>query len=137
SCPQSAPEECLEPRVWRPRPEDRCPGLPARQLARDVSSRGCRSPPGSLGLLMSTARLPGKGGQGRPARASASVKPSSRSVSADGTGMVEQAYRIIRQRILDNVYPAGYRALEREFAEALQLSRTPVREALLLLQAEG
>ena len=45
-------------------------------------------------------------------------------------GYVEQAYRIIRQRILDNVYPAGYRALEREFAEELSLSRTPVREAL-------
>lgn len=44
---------------------------------------------------------------------------------------------MIRRRILDNVYPAGYRALEREFADALQLSRTPVREALLKLQAEG
>ena len=52
-------------------------------------------------------------------------------------GYVEQAYRIIRQRILDNVYPAGYRALEREFAEDLSLSRTPVREALLRLQSEG
>ena len=54
-----------------------------------------------------------------------------------GNGLVEQAYRLIRQRILDNVYPAGYRALEREFAEELGLSRTPVREALLRLQAEG
>ena len=54
-----------------------------------------------------------------------------------GDGLVEQAYRLIRQRILDNVYPAGYRALEREFAEELNLSRTPVREALLRLQAEG
>ena len=52
-------------------------------------------------------------------------------------GFVEQAYRLIRQRILDNVYPAGYRALEREFAAELGLSRTPVREALLRLQAEG
>ncbi len=52
-------------------------------------------------------------------------------------GYVEQAYRTIRQRILDNVYPAGYRALEREFAEDLALSRTPVREALLRLQSEG
>ncbi len=52
-------------------------------------------------------------------------------------GFVDQAYRVIRQRILDNVYPAGYRALEREFAEELSLSRTPVREALLKLQAEG
>jgi DNA-binding GntR family transcriptional regulator len=52
-------------------------------------------------------------------------------------GLVEQAYRSIRQRILDNVYPAGYRALEQEFADGLNLSRTPVREALLRLQAEG
>jgi DNA-binding GntR family transcriptional regulator len=54
-----------------------------------------------------------------------------------GNGLVEQAYQLIRQRILDNVYPAGYRALEREFAEELNLSRTPVREALLKLQGEG
>ena len=54
-----------------------------------------------------------------------------------GNGYVEQAYQLIRQRILDNVYPAGYRALEREFAEELGLSRTPVREALLRLEAEG
>jgi DNA-binding GntR family transcriptional regulator len=54
-----------------------------------------------------------------------------------GSGFVDRAYRIIRQRILDNVYPAGYRALEREFAEELKLSRTPVREALLKLQSEG
>lgn len=54
-----------------------------------------------------------------------------------GSGLVEQAYRSIRQRILDNVYPAGYRALEQQFADELKLSRTPVREALLRLQAEG
>jgi DNA-binding GntR family transcriptional regulator len=60
--------------------------------------------------------------------------PSGRS---SASGYVEQAYRLIRQRILDNVYPAGFRALEREFADELQLSRTPVREALLRLQAEG
>jgi DNA-binding GntR family transcriptional regulator len=56
---------------------------------------------------------------------------------ATSGGLVEHAYRLIRSRILDNVYPAGYRALEREFAESLNLSRTPVREALLKLQAEG
>jgi DNA-binding GntR family transcriptional regulator len=52
-------------------------------------------------------------------------------------GLVEQAYRAIRQRILDNVYPPGYRALELEFADDLKISRTPVREALQRLQAEG
>lgn len=54
-----------------------------------------------------------------------------------GSGLVEHAYRLIRQRILDNVYPAGHRALEQELADELGLSRTPVREALLRLQAEG
>jgi DNA-binding GntR family transcriptional regulator len=58
-------------------------------------------------------------------------------MAAAGNGLVEQAYRLIRQRILDNVYPSGYRALEREFAEELRLSRTPVHEALLRLQSEG
>ncbi|MGE0799547.1 MAG: GntR family transcriptional regulator [Lautropia sp.] len=57
--------------------------------------------------------------------------------AAAGGSLVEHAYRLIRGRILDNVYPAGYRALEREFAESLNLSRTPVREALLKLAAEG
>jgi DNA-binding GntR family transcriptional regulator len=50
---------------------------------------------------------------------------------------VVAAYRTLRQRILDNVYPAGHRALEQEFADELGLSRTPVREALLKLAAEG
>src|SRR5664279_1680646 len=52
-------------------------------------------------------------------------------------GLVEQAYRAIRQPIVDNVYPPGYRALELEFADDLKISRTPVREALQRLQAEG
>jgi len=62
---------------------------------------------------------------------------TSRQPAVGKGGLVEQAYRSIRQRILDNVYPAGYRALEQEFADGLKLSRTPVREALLRLQAEG
>jgi DNA-binding GntR family transcriptional regulator len=57
--------------------------------------------------------------------------------AAATSGLVDHAYQLIRQRILDNEYPAGYRALEREFAEDLNLSRTPVREALLKLQGEG
>lgn len=57
--------------------------------------------------------------------------------SRSSEGLVAEAYRVIRSRILDNVYPAGFRALEREFADELGLSRTPVREALLMLQSEG
>jgi DNA-binding GntR family transcriptional regulator len=56
----------------------------------------------------------------------------------ESTGsMVEQAYRLMRQRILDNVWPPGYRALEQVIAETLGMSRTPIREALIRLQREG
>lgn len=53
------------------------------------------------------------------------------------TSLVDQAYDVIRRRVLDNVFPPGYRALESELAEALGISRTPLREALIRLQKEG
>jgi DNA-binding GntR family transcriptional regulator len=43
----------------------------------------------------------------------------------------------MRQRILDNEWAPGHRALEQELALALGMSRTPVREALIRLQKEG
>jgi DNA-binding GntR family transcriptional regulator len=51
--------------------------------------------------------------------------------------LVDAAYRQIRQRILDNVWPPGHRALEQEVGLALGMSRTPVREALMRLSGEG
>ncbi len=51
--------------------------------------------------------------------------------------MVDVAYLQLRQRILDNTWPPGHRALEQEVALALGMSRTPVREALMRLQNEG
>ena len=51
--------------------------------------------------------------------------------------LTEQAYRRIRRNILDNVWAPGFQMLENALAEALEMSRTPVREALLRLQAEG
>ncbi len=48
-----------------------------------------------------------------------------------------EAYQQMRQRILENKWVPGFRALEQELAEQLQMSRTPVREALLRLQDEG
>jgi DNA-binding GntR family transcriptional regulator len=50
---------------------------------------------------------------------------------------VEDAYQAIRRRILDNVFPPGHQALESELADALGISRTPVREALIRLANEG
>lgn len=49
----------------------------------------------------------------------------------------EDAYLRLKTQILDNVLPPGYRALEAEIALTLGMSRTPVREALMRLQAEG
>lgn len=51
--------------------------------------------------------------------------------------LYEQAYAAIRDRILDGTFPSGHRLVETELAEALQISRTPVREALRRLEREG
>jgi DNA-binding GntR family transcriptional regulator len=44
---------------------------------------------------------------------------------------------MIRQAIVDGTYAPGARLKEEELARELGISRTPVREALLVLQAEG
>lgn len=49
----------------------------------------------------------------------------------------EQAYREIRRRILDLSLLPGEKLVLRDLAEQLQMSRTPVREALVRLRAEG
>jgi len=51
--------------------------------------------------------------------------------------MADVALRELRRRILDNVWPPGYQALEQELALALGMSRTPIHEALICLQNEG
>lgn len=47
------------------------------------------------------------------------------------------AYDQVRAAIVENRYPPGQRLIEQRIAEELGLSRTPVREALRLLEAEG
>ncbi len=61
----------------------------------------------------------------------------SRANPPPGATLVDAAHEQIRRRILDNVWPPGHRALEQEVAAALGMSRTPVHEALVRLQAEG
>ena len=50
---------------------------------------------------------------------------------------VVDAYAKVRAAIVENRYPPGHRLVEQRIAEELGLSRTPVREALRMLQAEG
>ncbi len=71
----------------------------------------------------------------RPALAEARPAPSISRVARHS--LVESAYRTIRQRVIDNTWPAGYRALEHDLANELGMSRTPLREALVRLANEG
>jgi DNA-binding GntR family transcriptional regulator len=63
--------------------------------------------------------------------------PDAENRSGHKHSFAEEAFRRLKAQILDNVLPPGYRALEAEIALELGMSRTPVREALMRLQAEG
>jgi DNA-binding GntR family transcriptional regulator len=71
------------------------------------------------------------------ARATPAAPRRARRRSAPRGSLVDAAYQALRQRILDNVYPPGHQALEQALAQALGISRTPLREALIRLQQEG
>jgi GntR family transcriptional regulator, rspAB operon transcriptional repressor len=49
----------------------------------------------------------------------------------------EKVYTAIRNLILDGTFPDGERLVESRIAEQIKTSRTPVREALHLLEKEG
>ena len=57
---------------------------------------------------------------------------------AKGRGAAkERAYAYTKQRVLDLRFPGGSMLSEGEVANALKLSRTPVREAFVQLESEG
>ncbi|KKB36612.1 GntR family transcriptional regulator [Bacillus thermotolerans] len=49
----------------------------------------------------------------------------------------ERAYLHLKDLILDGEFKAGDRLVERELAEKLNISRTPIREALFRLESQG
>ncbi|MCA1185560.1 MULTISPECIES: GntR family transcriptional regulator [Saccharopolyspora] len=49
----------------------------------------------------------------------------------------DRAYRHVKTGLLDGTYPDGHLLSEGEVATAMNMSRTPVREAFLRLQTEG
>ncbi len=62
------------------------------------------------------------------------------SPAANGTArslLKERAYDRIKQRLLDDDYPPGTFLSERQLAEALGMSKTPVKAALERLESEG
>jgi DNA-binding GntR family transcriptional regulator len=64
------------------------------------------------------------------------------SVPTNGHGLArsflkDQAYERIKQRLLNNEYPPGSFLSERQLAENLGMSKTPVKGALERLESEG
>ena len=51
--------------------------------------------------------------------------------------LVDAAYRRLKAAILSNELLPGFQATEPEMAALMEMSRTPVREALIRLQGEG
>ncbi|WP_329382629.1 GntR family transcriptional regulator [Streptomyces sp. NBC_01351] len=59
------------------------------------------------------------------------------SAATTTTTAAERVYRHVKQGVLDRRYEGGTLLTEGELAEAVGVSRTPVREALLRLETEG
>jgi len=57
--------------------------------------------------------------------------------TATKISMPNRAYQEIKRRILENEFSPNSILLEQELAELLEMSRTPVREALIRLSNEG
>lgn len=49
----------------------------------------------------------------------------------------EHVYRYLKEMIIDGEYKPGDRLIERELADKLNISRTPIREALFRLESQG
>lgn len=49
----------------------------------------------------------------------------------------DSAYQAVKQAIRDGVFPPGYQGSELDIAQRLGMSRTPVHQAIIRLEAEG
>lgn len=76
----------------------------------------------------------------KPARRLVASKPAAaapRAARLAREPFADKAYRELRARILDGSLPTGEQFTEEELASTLHMSRTPTREAMLRLAAEG
>lgn len=65
-----------------------------------------------------------------------SISTTSQEIEKETNGITE-VYTCLRTMILNGVYPPGMLLPQRELARSLGVSRTPLREVLRMLQAEG
>lgn len=65
------------------------------------------------------------------------MHPTVRPAAAARPTAADRVYAHVKQAVLDRTYQGGTLLVEGELADAVGVSRTPVREALLRLEAEG
>jgi DNA-binding GntR family transcriptional regulator len=53
------------------------------------------------------------------------------------SSLTNEAYEALKASILEGILPPGYQAVEKQLAHQLEMSRTPVHEAIIRLQNEG
>jgi DNA-binding GntR family transcriptional regulator len=82
--------------------------------------------------LRNAREKPRRSSQGLAASPRGALRPQLESFA-----LVDRAYEQIREAIREGVIKPGYRLVEREIAAQLNVSRTPIREALRLLEAHG
>ncbi|GAA1811061.1 GntR family transcriptional regulator [Planosporangium flavigriseum] len=63
--------------------------------------------------------------------------PSALPLPSPAASATTRVYQYLKRAILEQLHPGGALLTEAEIAEAVGVSRTPVREALLRLEAEG
>ena len=85
----------------------------------------------------SPSRTSDKGELVRRRRRSSVSLDSIKAFPRDGAGSAVSLHEHLRRLILDGAIPNGTRISQVELAERLGVSRTPLREALRMLQAEG
>ena len=56
---------------------------------------------------------------------------------SNGMSLKEKAYIYLREEILENRLPPGAQLTEKELSEKMEMSRTPLREAMIKLQNEN
>jgi DNA-binding GntR family transcriptional regulator len=65
------------------------------------------------------------------------VSPPAAPVAAEATTLADQAYVQVKQMVFDFILMPGDRFSESELAQRLEISRTPLRQALQRLEREG
>ena len=107
------------------------PGRPKKSVARVVATATHANT-----LRKAVRPAAGRVSVQRVQRADA-VAPATDALAELSTNLTDRAYAVVRQLILQRELSGGEVLVEGRLANRLQMSRTPLREALLRLEGEG